>query len=104
MREEMERKLPQLRAPQDVGAVDDGELHTDDDGSDYQNDSDSDSDSEADLENMGEAGGAITKSDKRVIAKYAASFGREWATMRGNERWEPFEAMVGLSRYCDTMR
>ncbi len=77
--------------------MDDGELHTDIDSSDSL---DSDSDSEADRQNMGQAGGAITKADKRVIARYAASFGREWATMRGNERWDPFEAMVCIDRQC----
>ncbi|KAI0094790.1 hypothetical protein BDY19DRAFT_914626 [Irpex rosettiformis] len=92
MRDELERRLPQFRAPQDVGAVDDGELYTDDD-SDFQDGLGSDSDSEADIQNMGDTGSSITRADKRVVAKYAASFGREWATMRANERWEPFEAM-----------
>ena len=71
--------------------MDDGELYTDVDDSESPM---SDADSEADIKNMGGAGGSVTNADKRVIARYAASFGREWATMRGNERWDPFEAMV----------
>jgi hypothetical protein len=70
----------------------DGELHPE--NSDDEHDGDSDSDPEGDILLMGEGGSAITKADKRIIARYAASFGREWVTMRGNERWDPFEAMV----------
>lgn len=54
----------------------------------------SDSDSEADRQNMGVAGSAINSADKRVVARYIASFGREWGAMRNKDRWDPFAAMV----------
>ncbi|KAI0695126.1 hypothetical protein BC835DRAFT_979145 [Cytidiella melzeri] len=92
-REDFDRKLPQFRAPLDVAAVDDGELHTDVSELESEDDEDAKSDPEGDTQNMGISGGSVTKADKRIIARYAASFGREWATMRGNERWDPFEAM-----------
>lgn len=66
-------------------------------GSEYATDGDETS-SETDRQHMGESGGRITNADKRVIGRYIASFGREWATMRQRDRWDPFEAMVGLSQ------
>lgn len=60
--------------------------------SDYNDESDTDS--EADRQNMGSSGGTVTAADKRVIARYIASFGREWAAMSGKDRWDPFAAMV----------
>ena len=80
----------------DDGSVEASDTHAS--GSEYN--VESESDSEADRQNMGPGGGAVSDADKRVIAKYVASFGREWAAMTYKDRWDPFEAMVDHPTFC----
>ncbi|KAI0348526.1 hypothetical protein BDW22DRAFT_1350756 [Trametopsis cervina] len=91
-REEIDKRFPQFCAPHDVAVVDDGYTSTGEENMDHTGE-DEDTDEEDDIRNMGGSGSGTGPADKRVMARYAASFGREWAGMRTSERWEPFEAM-----------
>ena len=63
-----------------------------DEGSSYSSDEETDEDE--DIRNMSAQGGFVNDADRRVIARYIASVGSEWNSLRGKERWGPIESMV----------
>ena len=71
-------------------------------GSYYQDESEGeDSDSDDDVQNMSGPGETLTEADKRVMAKYIASFS-DWETMSNRVKWGAFEQMVRFDLYFDS--
>ena len=73
-------------------------------GSYYQDESEGeDSDSDDDVQNMSGPGETLTEADKRVMAKYIASFS-DWETMSNRVKWGAFEQMVRFNLYFDSKK
>ena len=72
----------------------------DPDYEDMSEESEEDTDSEDDVQNMSGPGESPTESDKRIMARYIASFD-DWDALSNREKWGAFEQMVSL-KACPT--
>lgn len=78
-----------------VPANDSSDSEHDSSDQDVSDDGEEDTDSDDDIQNMSGAGGPMTDADKRVMARYVASF-TDWDSLTNRDKWGAFEQMVSV--------